>query len=114
MPEFRFDPPLALKGNIVVRDLDDVVRFMIRARRPALQTSVLCRLEGAASEAEERHAGCAFRGWAKRQKTSSSNSTNKREQHDAFRRTTSVKPAWDPPHARKCLVAADQCVDHGG
>jgi hypothetical protein len=34
------------------------------ARRPALQTSVLYRLEGAANEADERHAGDAFRGWA--------------------------------------------------
>jgi hypothetical protein len=28
-PDFRFDPPLTLKGNIVVRILDDAVRFMI-------------------------------------------------------------------------------------
>jgi hypothetical protein len=66
MPEFRFDPPLTLKGNIVVRNLDDAVRFMIGCRdaRPALQTGVLYRLEGAAGEADERHAGNAFRGWA--------------------------------------------------
>ena len=67
MPECRFDPPLTLKGNIVVRNLDDAVRFMIgylEAHRPALQTSVLHRVEGAAGEAEERHAGYAFRGWA--------------------------------------------------
>ena len=50
MPEFRFDPPLTLINNIVVRNLDDAVRFMIgyrEARRPALQTSVLHRVEGA-------------------------------------------------------------------
>ena len=67
MPEFRFDPPLTLKGNIVVRNLDDAVRFMIgyrEARRPELQTSVLHRLEGAAGEPEERHAAYALRGWA--------------------------------------------------
>jgi hypothetical protein len=67
MPEFRFDPPLTLKGNIVVRNLDDTVRFMIgyrEARRPELQTSVLHRLEGAAGEPEERAAGDAFRDWA--------------------------------------------------
>jgi hypothetical protein len=67
MPEFSFDPPLTLKGNIVVRNLDDAVRFMIGyrdARRPVLQTSVLYRLEGAAGESEERHAAYAFRGWA--------------------------------------------------
>ena len=67
MPEFSFDPPLSLKDNIVVRNLDDAVRFMIgcrEARRPPLQTSALYRLEGAAGETEERHAGYAFRGWA--------------------------------------------------
>ena len=67
MPEFRFDPPMTLKGNIVVRNLDDAARFMIgyrEARRPALQTSVLYRLEGATGETEERHAGYAFRSWA--------------------------------------------------
>jgi len=67
MTEFKFEPPLTLKGNIVIRDLDDAVRFMIgyrEARRPALQTSVLFRLEGAAGEEDERHAGYAFRGSA--------------------------------------------------
>ena len=65
MTEFKFEPPLTLKGNIVIRDLDDAVRFMIGcARRPALQTSVLFRLEGAAGEEDERHAGYAFRGSA--------------------------------------------------
>ena len=68
MPEFRFDPHLTLKGNIVVRNLDDAACFLVsyrEARRPALQTSVLHRLEGASGEAEERDAGSAFRGWAK-------------------------------------------------
>ena len=67
MPESSFVPPLTLKGNIVVRNLEDAVRFMVgyrEARRPELQTSVLYRLEGAAGETEERHAGYAFRGWA--------------------------------------------------
>jgi hypothetical protein len=67
MPEFIFDPPLTLKDNIVVRNLDDAVRFMIgywEARRPELKTSVLHRLEGAAGEAEERAAGDAFWDWA--------------------------------------------------
>jgi hypothetical protein len=67
MPEFSFDPPLTLKGNIVVRNLDEAVRFMVgyrEARRPELQTSVLHRLDGAAGEAEERGAGDAFRDWA--------------------------------------------------
>jgi hypothetical protein len=80
MPEFRFDPPLTLKGNVVVRNLDDAVRFMIgyrEARRRALQTSVLYRLERAVGEADERHAGYAFRGWAEAE-TSSLNLANKR------------------------------------
>jgi hypothetical protein len=67
MPEFRFDPPLILRGGIVIRNLDDAVRFMVAyhdARRPGLRRSVLHRLEGAASETEERAAGYAFRGWA--------------------------------------------------
>ena len=67
MSEYRFDPPLTLKGDVVVRNLDDAVRFMIgyrKARRPELQTSVLHRLEGTASEAEERAAGDAFLDWA--------------------------------------------------
>ena len=66
MPEFRFDPPLTLKGNVVVCNLDDAVRFMIgyrEARRSVLQTSVLFRLEGAVGAAEERHAGYTFRDW---------------------------------------------------
>jgi len=67
MAEYRFDPPLTLKGSVVVHTLDDAVRFMLayrQARRPTMQTSVLHRLEGAYSEAEQRHAGDAFRGWA--------------------------------------------------
>lgn len=67
MPQFTFDPPLTLKGNVVVRNLDDAVRFMAgyrEARRPVLQRSVLHLLEGAVGEADERDAGYAFRGWA--------------------------------------------------
>ena len=66
MPEFSFDPPLTLKGNVVVRNLDDAVRFMVgyrEARQPELQTSVLHRLEGAAGEVEDRGAGEAFLDW---------------------------------------------------
>jgi hypothetical protein len=67
MSDFRFDPPLVLKRDIVVRNLDDAVRFMFgyhEARRPALQICVLHRLEGAVGEAEERDVGYAFRGLA--------------------------------------------------
>jgi hypothetical protein len=62
MPEFSFDPPLTLKGNVVVRNLEFMVGYR-EARRPELQTSVLHRLEGAAGEAEERGAGVAFLDW---------------------------------------------------
>jgi hypothetical protein len=79
MPEFRFDPPLTLKGNTVIRNLDDAVRFMVgyrKARRPELLTSVLHRLEGAEGEAEERDAALAFRGWVETEDLMS-NPTNK-------------------------------------
>ena len=33
MPGFRFDPPLTLKSNIVVHNLDDAVRFIIGIER---------------------------------------------------------------------------------
>jgi hypothetical protein len=81
MPEFRFDPPLTLKGNIVVRNLDDAVRFMIgyrEARRPALQTSVLHRVEGAAKQ-RSAMLDTPF-AVGQRQRASSSNSANKRAQ----------------------------------
>jgi hypothetical protein len=67
MPQFTFDPPLTLKGNLVVGNLDDAVRFMVGhqdVRHPGLQKSVLHRLKRAVGEAEERDAGYAFRGWA--------------------------------------------------
>jgi len=67
MRQFIFDPPVVLKGNVLVRTLDDAARFMAdfrQARWPALWRSVLHRLEGAAGEVEEREAGYAFRGWA--------------------------------------------------
>jgi hypothetical protein len=35
MPEFSFDPPLTLKGDVVIRNLDDAVRFMIGYRSKA-------------------------------------------------------------------------------
>jgi hypothetical protein len=71
MQRFVFNPPLTLKGNIVVRNLDDAVRFMTdyrKTRRPVLLKSILHRLEGAVGEAEERDAAYAFRGWAEIEK----------------------------------------------
>jgi hypothetical protein len=44
MTEFRFDPPLTLKGNVVVRNLDDAVRFMIRYREAPTCAADECRL----------------------------------------------------------------------
>jgi hypothetical protein len=35
MTVFRFDPPLTLKGNIIIGNLDDAVRFMVGYRRAA-------------------------------------------------------------------------------
>ncbi len=46
--EFRFDPPLALKGKVVVQTLDDaadVVRRYKDAQRPVLQDGLLRKLE---------------------------------------------------------------------
>jgi hypothetical protein len=66
MPEYQFHPPLTLKGHVVVRSLDDAVRFMTsyhQARQPFMRESVLHRLEGAAGEMGEREAANAFREW---------------------------------------------------
>ena len=85
MPEFKFDPALTLKGNVVVRTLDDAVRFIIgyrEAGRPGRQSGVLHRLEGAAGEAEERNAGSAFVIW-QRHKTSSPNWANSGAQSES-------------------------------
>ena len=35
MKEFKFDPPLTLKGNVVVHNLDEAVRFDDRLSRGA-------------------------------------------------------------------------------
>ena len=81
MPEFRFDPPLTLKGNIVVRNLDDAVRFMIgyrEARRPALQTSVLSALKEPPAKPKSATPDTHFAA-GQRQKASSSNSANKED-----------------------------------
>lgn len=67
MSEFNFEPSLTLKGNVVVRSLDDAVRVIIAhkdARQPATQRCLLYHLEGAIGEAEERNIAYAFREWA--------------------------------------------------
>jgi hypothetical protein len=67
MVDFKFNPPLTLKGNVVVQTLDDAANFVRQyndSRRPVLQDSVLRRLERANLEDEQRNAANAFRGWA--------------------------------------------------
>ena len=66
MAEYQFHPPLTLKGHVVVRSLDDAVRFMTgyrQARQPLMRERVLHQLEGAVDEIEERYAAAAFREW---------------------------------------------------
>ena len=79
MPEFRFDPPLTLKGYIVVRN------FMIgyrETRRPVLQRVSYAALKEPPAKQSSAIPDTHFAA-GQRQKTSSSNSTNKRKQHDA-------------------------------
>ena len=66
MPEYQFRLPLTLKGHVVVRSLDDAVRFMTghrQVRQPFMRESVLHRLEGAADVIGERDAAAAFLEW---------------------------------------------------
>jgi hypothetical protein len=67
MSKFNFDPPLTLRGHVVVRSLDDAVRFILAykdAKQSAKQRRLLYHLEGAIGEAEERDIAYAFREWA--------------------------------------------------
>ncbi len=67
MREFKFDPPLVLKGKVVVRTLDDAADFVRRykdARRPVMQDGLLRKLERADADDEQRIAADAFRAWA--------------------------------------------------
>jgi hypothetical protein len=87
MTEFRFDPPLALKGNVVVRNLDDAVRFMIgyrEARRPALQTSVYITLKEPPAKKRSAMRDTHFVA-GRRGKASSSNSANKKVASSKFK-----------------------------
>jgi hypothetical protein len=84
MPEFRFDPPLTLKGHIVVRNLDDAVRFMIgyierRADLRCRRASYSALKEPPAKPRSAMPATHFAAG--QRQKASSSNSANK-DQHE--------------------------------
>ncbi len=67
MREFKFAPPLVLKGKVVVRTLDDAADFVRRykdARRPVMQDGLLRKLERADADDEQRIAADAFRAWA--------------------------------------------------
>jgi len=69
MAEFKFEPPLKLIGTpkVTVRTLDDAADYLRAykgARRPVTQDSVLHRVEGANTTAEQLEAGKAFLGWA--------------------------------------------------
>lgn len=67
MSEFKFDPPLTLKGDVVVRSIDDAVKFILAyndPRQSATPRRLLYHLEGAIGESEERNIAYAFREWA--------------------------------------------------
>ena len=63
----KFDPPLVLRGNVVVQTLDDAADFVRRykdAQRPVMQDGLLRKLERADADDEQRIAADAFRAWA--------------------------------------------------
>jgi hypothetical protein len=84
MTEFRFDPPLTLKGNVVVHNLDDAVRFTIGIERRAdLRCRRACYTALRKSPAKQTSAMPETHFVAgQRPKTSSSNSTNKRDRYE--------------------------------
>jgi hypothetical protein len=62
-----FDPPIALRGSVVVVTIHDAVTFLRSydgSRYPVTQDAVLRRLESATSTAERDLAAAAFRTWA--------------------------------------------------
>ena len=68
MPEYHYHPPLMLKGHVVVRSLDDAVRFITgyrQPRHPFMRERVLHQLEGAPGDLEERYAADAFLEWVR-------------------------------------------------
>jgi hypothetical protein len=71
MSEFQFDPPLTLRGNIVVLTLDDAVAFTrsyTTPRMPAIRDSVLRWLERANDEGQQRKSAAdMFRVWANKE-----------------------------------------------
>jgi hypothetical protein len=68
MPKYRFNPPLTLKGGVVVRTLDDAAAFVRSYRDPHLPKSsaaVLLSIEEANDKNRGRVAASMFRVWAK-------------------------------------------------
>ena len=66
MADFMFDPPLSLKGGVMVRTLEQAAAFarnLINARLPRGRDGVLHLLEAASGEKREREAADAFRAW---------------------------------------------------
>ena len=68
MPKYRFNPPLTLKGGVVVRTLDDAAAFVRSYWDPHLPKSsaaVLLSIEEANDKNRGRVAASMFRVWAK-------------------------------------------------
>jgi hypothetical protein len=67
MPEFRFNPPVKLKRDVVVTTLDDAASFLRRHKHPRLlakRDSVLRLVERASNDPKRRIAADIFRIWA--------------------------------------------------
>jgi hypothetical protein len=67
MSDFRFNPPLTLRGDIVVTTLDDAAAFVssyTTPRMPKTRESVLRWLERANNEDQRNKAADMFRIWA--------------------------------------------------
>jgi hypothetical protein len=66
MSDFKFDPPLTLRGHIVVTTLDDAAAFTrsLNPRLPKTRDNVLRWLERANNEDQRIKAADMFRIWA--------------------------------------------------
>jgi hypothetical protein len=67
MAKFQFDPPMKLKGDVVVSTLDDAAAFMRWLKHPKLigtRDSVLRLIERASNGPQRHIAADIFRVWA--------------------------------------------------
>jgi hypothetical protein len=66
MPDFKFDPPLILRGHIIVATLDDAAAFTrsLNPRLPKTRDNVLRWLERAQNDDQRSKAANMFRIWA--------------------------------------------------